>query len=141
ALAAQFDAHVKELRSDDPDSPRAAGIERDIARLGQLRAFALPLITRMAAWPPSATWGVWLRELESFAPLVIRTPAYVLRVLADLRPMDTVGPVSLDEVRSVLTDRLRLIESEPPMRRYGRVLVTSPGQARGRACRVAFAPG
>ena len=141
ALAAQFAAHVKELRSDDPDSPRAAGIERDIARLGQLRAFALPLITRMAAWPVSATWGAWLRELESFAPLVIRTPAYVLRVLADLRPMDTVGPVSLDEVRSVLTDRLRLIEAEPPARRYGRVFVTSPAQVRGRTFRIVFVSG
>jgi CRISPR/Cas system-associated exonuclease Cas4 (RecB family) len=140
-LAAQFARRAAELRSDDPDSPRAEGIDRDIARLEQLRAFAMPVITRMSSWPQSATWGVWLRELETFAPLVVRTPAHILRVLADLRPMHTVGPVTLDEVRSVLAERLRLVEREPPARRYGRVLVTSPSQVRGRAFRVVFVPG
>ena len=140
-LAAEFSRQLMAVRREDPESARALGIERDLARLADLRAFALPLITQMAAWPSSAPWGVWLRELEAFAPRVLHVPAYVLRVLADLRPMATVGPVSLDEVRSVLSDRLRLVESEPPPRRYGRVLVTSPAQARGRAFRVVFLPG
>ena len=140
-LDAQYAERAKELRSDDPDSARAAGIDRDRARLEQLRAFALPLITRMASWPPSATWGTWLRELEAFAPVVVRAPAHILRVLADLRPMEAIGPVTLDEVRNVLAERLRLVEREPPARRYGRVLVTSPGQVRGRTFRVVFVPG
>ncbi len=140
-LTAQFAAQASELRSEDPDSARAAGIERDIDRLAQLRTFALPLMARMAAWPASAPWGTWLRELEAFAPLAVRAPAFILRVLADLRPMEAVGPVSLEEVRSVLTERLRLIEREPPKRRYGRVLVTSPAHVRGRMFRIVFVPG
>jgi len=140
-LAAQFAKQIAELRSEDPDSARAAGIERDAARLARLRDFALPLLRRMASWPASAPWGTWLTELEAFAPLVVRAPAHILRVLADLRPMETVGPVSLEEVRSVLGERLRLIEREPPKRRYGRVLVTNPAHARGRAFRIVFVPG
>ena len=140
-LAAEFTRQLSEVRREDPESARALGIERDLMRLADLRAFALPLITQMAAWPSSAPWGVWLGQLEAFAPGVLHTPAHVLRILADLRPMATVGPVSLDEVRSVLAERLRLVEREPPARRYGRVLVTSPARARGRAFRVVFLPG
>ena len=69
-------------------------------------AFALPLIEEMSAWPKQATWGDWLERLEEFAPQVLRRPEFVLRVLADLRPMAAVGPVSLTEVRDVLADRL-----------------------------------
>jgi CRISPR/Cas system-associated exonuclease Cas4 (RecB family) len=55
--------------------------------------------------------------------------------------MASVGPVSIDEVRLVLMDRLRNVDNEPPARRYGRVFVGSPAQARGRSFRVAFVPG
>lgn len=120
---------------------QATAIARDRQRLQQLGAFALPLVEEMAAWPADAPWGAWLDRLAALAPRVLRAPAFVLRVLADLRPMSTVGPVTLDEVRSVLADRLRLVESEPPARRYGRVFVGSPAQARGRSFRVVFVPG
>ena len=72
---------------------------------------------------------------------VLRRPEFVLRVLADLRPMAAVGPVTLAEVRDVLADRLAALEVEPPAHRYGRVFVCSPDQVRGRAFRVAFVPG
>ena len=65
----------------------------------------------------------------------------MLRVLADLRPMGTVGPVPLTEVRDVLADRLRSLEVDPPANRYGRVFVGSPHQARGRSFKVVFVPG
>jgi ATP-dependent helicase/nuclease subunit B len=52
-----------------------------------------------------------------------------------------VGPVTLTEVGDVLADRLAALEVEPPAHRYGRVLVCSPNQVRGRAFRVAFVPG
>jgi ATP-dependent helicase/nuclease subunit B len=95
----------------------------------------------MSAWPKQATWGDWLHLLEEFAPRVLRRPEFVLRVLADLRPMAAVGPVTLSEVRDVLADRLTALEVEPPAYRYGQVFVCSPDQVRGRAFRVAFVPG
>jgi ATP-dependent helicase/nuclease subunit B len=44
-------------------------------------------------------------------------------------------------VRGVLAERLRMVDAEPPARRYGRVFVGTPGQVRGRAFRVVFVPG
>jgi ATP-dependent helicase/nuclease subunit B len=79
--------------------------------------------------------------LQQLAPRVLRVPTYVLRVLADLHPMSDVGPVTLEEVRGVLAERLRTVDAEPPARRYGRVFVGTPAQARGRAFRVVFVPG
>ena len=55
--------------------------------------------------------------------------------------MADVGPIDLDEARRVLTDRLLTLESEPPARRFGRVFVGTPQQARGRSFRVVFVPG
>jgi ATP-dependent helicase/nuclease subunit B len=140
-LAAEYELKIRELASDDPDSPRIARLERERQNLSHLRAFALPLMEEMSAWPKQVAWGDWLQRLEAFAPQVLRRPEFVLRVLADLRPMAAVGPVSLAEVRDVLADRLAALEVEPPVHRYGRVFVCSPDQARGRAFRVAFVPG
>ena len=72
---------------------------------------------------------------------MLARPARVLAVLADLRPMADVGPVPLEEARDVLQDRLLTLDWDPPSRRYGRVFVGSPHQARGRAFRVVFVPG
>src|SRR5262249_9131195 len=55
-------------------------------------------------------------------------------------PMGTIGPVLLDEAIAVLAERLATVEAEPPARRYGRVLVTSPAGTRGRAFDVVFVP-
>ena len=140
-LAAEYDLKIRALTSDEPDSPRIARLERERQNLAHLRAFALPLIEAMSAWPKQATWGDWILRLEAFAPQVLRRPEFVLRVLADLRPMATVGPVSLAEVRDVLADRLASLEVEQPAHRYGRVFVCSPEQVRGRAFRVGFVPG
>jgi ATP-dependent helicase/nuclease subunit B len=140
-LAAEYDLKIRELSSDQPDSPRIPHLERERQNLAHLRGFALPLIEAMSAWPKEATWGDWLQRLEAFAPCVLRRPEFVLRVLADLRPMAAVGPVTLVEVRDVLADRLAALEVEPPAHRYGQVFVCSPNQARGRAFRVGFVPG
>ncbi|MGE5303584.1 MAG: PD-(D/E)XK nuclease family protein [Alphaproteobacteria bacterium] len=140
-LAAEYEVKIRELTSDEPDSPRIARLERERQNLAHLSAFALPLIEAMAAWPKEARWGDWLQRLEQFAPRVLRRPDFVLRVLADLRPMAAVGPVILAEVRDVLADRLAALEVEPPAQRYGRVFVCGAGQVRGRVFRVAFVPG
>jgi ATP-dependent helicase/nuclease subunit B len=140
-LAAEYDLKLRELTSEEADSPRIHRLERERQNLAHLRAFALPLIEAMSAWPNEASWGGWLQRLEVLAPQVLRRPEFVLRVLADLRPMAAVGPVSLAEVRDVLADRLAALEVEPPAHRYGRVFVCSPDQVRGRAFRVAFVSG
>ena len=140
-LAEEYRLRIRELKADDPDSPRIAHFERELQNLDHLRAFALPLIERMSDWPGRAAWGEWLQRLEGFAPRVLRRPEHVLRILADLRPMAAVGLVTLVEVRDVLADRLLSLEIEPPAHRYGRVFVGSPHQARGRAFRVVIVPG
>ena len=71
----------------------------------------------------------------------LRAPAGVRAVLAELAPMASVGPVGLDEVRDVLADRLATLRAEPPADRYGRVLVTTLDDARGRSAEVVFVPG
>src|SRR5205823_3052507 len=84
-LAAEYELKIRELTSEQPDSPRIARLERERQNLAHLRAFALPLIEEMSAWPKQATWGDWIQRLEAFAPRVLRRPEFVLRVLADLR--------------------------------------------------------
>jgi CRISPR/Cas system-associated exonuclease Cas4 (RecB family) len=140
-LAEELRVRREEANRSDPDSSLTAALTREGAWLAHLTAFALPLVTEMAGWPSQAPWGEWLRRFERLAPRVLRAPAHVLRVLADLRPMAAVGPVGLDEVRAVLLERLRLVEAEPPARRYGAVFVGTPAQARGRSFRVVFVPG
>lgn len=132
---------IESGRQDGDDSPKARGFQQTLDQLNHLRAFALPIIDALAAWPATATWGEWLDAFERLAPRVLRMPAYVLRVLADLRPMADIGPIDLEEARRVLTDRLLTLESEPPSRRFGRVFVGTPQQARGRSFRVVFLPG
>ena len=140
-LSEEYRLRIAELREDDPDSARIPHFERELQNLEHLRAFVLPLVDAMSEWPDEATWGDWLKRLEGFAPRILRKPEHVLRVLADLRPMAAIGPVSLTEVRDVLADRLLSLEVEPPANRYGRVFVGSPHQARGRAFKVVFVPG
>lgn len=140
-LGEQYRLQISELKEDDPDSSRIPHFERELQNLEHLRVFALPLIQTVSEWPDQASWGDWLERLEGFAARILRKPEHVLRVLAALRPMATVGPVSLMEVRDVLADRLLSLEVEPPANRYGRVFVGSPHQARGRAFKVVFAPG
>jgi hypothetical protein len=140
-LAQEYRLKIQEESKEDPDSPRARRLERDLRNLAHLRAFALPTIDRLAAWPSSGTWGEWLDRFEELAPMVLRDPERVLRVIAELRPMSDIGPISLEEARDVLSDRLLTLETDPPRHRYGRVFVGSPLQGRGRTFRVVFVPG
>ena len=55
--------------------------------------------------------------------------------------MREVGPVSLDEVYDVLSERLGSLRTDPPKRRYGRVFVGSIEEARGRSFDFVFLPG
>ncbi len=140
-LAREYRLKIREELGEDPESPRAAYFERELTNLGHLRSFALPVIDRLASWPATATWGEWLDRFSDLVPMVLRQPERVLRVLAELRPMSEIGPVSLEEARDVIADRLLSIEIDPPRHRYGRVFVGSPQQARGRTFRVVFVAG
>jgi hypothetical protein len=133
--------HWKAEQRDDPDSARAAALERDLRNIAHLRGFALPIIRRLASWPSRATWGAWLDHFVALAPMVLREPERVIAVLEQLRPMAAIGPISLEEARDVVADRLRMLEVDPPRARYGRVFVGGPQQARGRGFRVVFVPG
>jgi CRISPR/Cas system-associated exonuclease Cas4 (RecB family) len=140
--SAELAAQAREAqRQDGPDSERAEGLRLVLEQLACLQEFALPIIDQLSAWPRQALWGEWLDVFTRLAPRVLRAPAPVLRVLADLRPMADVGPIDLDEARRVLGERLLTLESEPPARRFGRLFVGTPVQARGRSFRIVFVPG
>ena len=132
---------LKAERRDDPESPRALRIQRDIRNLDHLHAFALPIIRHLASWPVTATWGEWLDRFVALAGMVLSRAERVQAVLEQLRPMAAIGPVSLEEARDVVADRLRLLEIDSRRTRYGRVFVGGPQQARGRVFRVVFVPG
>jgi ATP-dependent helicase/nuclease subunit B len=72
---------------------------------------------------------------------VITKPERVLRMLRELAPLSAIGPVTLREVRDVLTPRLSTLTHEPPRRRQGRVFIGTPNAARGRSFKVVFVPG
>ena len=140
-LAEEMQVRLAEVRAEDPESPRIAGLERERVNLEHLRRFALPVIDRLAAFPAAALWGEWLDHLEELAPMVLASPDRVLAVLGDLRPMEQVGPAPLTDVRDVLHDRLTELRADPPARRFGRVFVGTPEQVRGRCFAVVFVPG
>jgi len=140
-LAADFRYRIEELRKDEPESARIERLARDLRNLAHLRQFALPIVDALAEWPDAAMWSDWLDRFSALARRALQRPARVLQTLADLRPMSGVGPVTLDEARDVLHDRLVTLDWEPPARRYGRVFVGTPHQARGRTFRIVFVPG
>ncbi len=140
-LARELALKIAALRAEEPESPRASRMERDLVNLEHLRRFALPVVTRLAAFPAEALWGEWLDRLEALAPMVLAEPDRVLAVLADLRPMGAVGPVGLADVRDVLQEQLTELTAERKERRFGQVFVGGPDEARGRRFAVVCAPG
>jgi len=115
--------------------------EKPLDQIRNLKQFALPLIGVLDALPSEATWSVWLEQLSELARLSLRDPAPVQAVLAELAPMGDVGPVGLEEVAGVLSERLRFLRRDPPAQRWGRVFVGSIDEARGREFGVVFLPG
>jgi ATP-dependent helicase/nuclease subunit B len=140
-LAEEYRLRIDALKREEPESARIARFERDLKNLAHLRQFALPIVDALSAWPERDTWGEWLVRFAALADSALRRPVRVLDTLASLRPMADVGPVGLEEVRDVLRDRLVMLDWEPPARRYGRVFIGTPHQARGRTFKVVFVPG
>lgn len=140
-LEHEYDRRVREASSEDPEASRVRALVRDREQLRALRSFAEPILAEMAEWQTAQTWGDWLSAIERLAPRVLAKPERVVRVLRELAPLSAIGPVSLREVRDVLTPRLSSLTHEPPRRRHGRVFVGTPSAARGRSFKVVFVPG
>ncbi|HUD98045.1 MAG TPA: PD-(D/E)XK nuclease family protein [Bryobacteraceae bacterium] len=139
-LDAEFRMRLADL--GQKEEGRRQHLEREIARLKNLEKFALPLIDRLAALPAQADWGDWIEHLGALAETALRRPESVLSVLSELQAMAEVGPVGLEEVSGVLSDRLRFLRREPPAdRRYGSVWVAGIDEVRGRAFDIVFLPG
>ncbi len=137
-------ANELQLRIDEAapeEEAKVESIKRQLRDLEALRAYALPLIERLAALPDGANWGEWLVYLRELAINALRYPEGVLATLADLEPMLRVGPVDLHEVQLVLGPRLHDLGVKPPPRRYGSVFVGSVDSARGLSFQVVFIPG
>lgn len=126
---------------EEPSEAREAALDRQLADLDSLSRFAIPLIDTLGAYPLWASWGEWIERLSSLATRALRDPARVLSVLVALSPMAEVGPVGLDEVRAVLTPKLRDESPEYPEPESGRVRVCTIDEARGRSWEVVFVPG
>jgi hypothetical protein len=140
-LGAEYERRMRELADEDQDSPRLRALARDREELRHLESFALPIVATLATWREARSWGDWLAAFDALVPRVLRQPARVQRVLAEMAPLAAVGPVPLREVRDVLAARLLSATHEPPRRRAGRVLVGTPQAARGRRFHVVFVPG
>lgn len=141
AGAREIVARLQALRGEDTQAPLAAALEADLADLEALRSFALPLIELAMGWSGPASWGEWLDRLSALAPRIVSRSRRVLSVLAELRPLAAVPGVTLAEVREVLSERLAVLQEDPPAHRFGRVFVAGPEQARGRSFEVVFVPG
>jgi ATP-dependent helicase/DNAse subunit B len=138
-LRNELQKRILELGADDEAAFER--LERELRQLETLQKFALPIVAFLDGLPSSATWGDWLAHLEELAILALRRPEGVLSVLAELRPMAGIGPVTLDEVQDALADRLRFLRTEPTERRYGKVFVATVSEVSGMAFEAIFLPG
>jgi hypothetical protein len=138
-LEREFELRLTMLERDD--EPARDSVARKLDHLRRLEEFALPLIDILDALPREAHWKEWIERLGELARAALRRPEPVLAMLAEFEPMGDVGPMMLEEVAGVLSDRLRFLRSDPPERRYGRVFIASIDEARGREFGVVFLPG
>jgi ATP-dependent helicase/DNAse subunit B len=130
-----------QLQETAEDDSRRKYIENQLEQLSNLKKFALPVIDFLDSLPSQVSWGEWLALLRRLCTMVLRDPASVLAILAELEPMSQVGPVALPEVRETLTDRLMFLRVEPPDYRYGQVFVGTIGEAAARSFEWVFLPG
>ncbi len=137
-LRAELRLRVRDLHEQDA---KRAQLQEQIEALADLESFALPLVEQLARLRGPRTWGEWLRRLRELAVSALASPVRVLGVLAELEPMQRVGPVGLQEVRAVLEARLAFLRREPEGHRYGAVFVGTIEEARGRSFDTVFLPG
>lgn len=140
-LAEEFAVKRRGAAIEDPSSVDVVFLDREIARLADLTAFALPTIRHLDALRTCTTWGDWIPQLEVLATATLHAPERVLAVLSELRPLRDVGPVSVTDVYRTLKDRLTTLHRRPPADRFGRIFVAPIEGLRGRSFDVVFVPG
>ncbi len=126
---------------EEEDEAERDRVERRIGSVENLRAFALPVVGRLAALPERATWGEWTAALTDLAGFTLREPDRVTALLDELEPMSSIGPVDLAQVLLVIGPRLTTLAATPKESRYGKVWVGGIEEARGMAFRCVFVPG
>ncbi|MDX1982177.1 MAG: PD-(D/E)XK nuclease family protein [Bryobacteraceae bacterium] len=137
----EAELRLKLDHAEEDDESHRAWIGRQIELLGNLQRLALPVIDRLDSLPVIAPWGEWLEQLTALAQSTLRRPGSVLMALNELWPMAEVGPIGLDEVFLVLSERLRFLRRAPDRRRYGQVWIGSIGEARGQSFHTVYLPG
>jgi hypothetical protein len=138
-LGRELDLQIAEL--EDPEGVEAERLRRERNDLTHLRNFALPLIEILDSIPAESSWGTWIEWLEKLAAASLSSPEGVLSLVKELRPMASVGPVSLLEVREVVSERLTLLPQRPTGDRYGKVWVAPIDAARGMSFDLVLVPG
>ncbi len=123
------------------EDARSAAISRELDDLAAFSGFALPLIDELEGLPISAIWREWLDRLSALAARSLKRPQRVLAVLAELEPMASVGPATLDEILAVLRGLLLEAAEPPSLRRYGKLFVGTVESARGLSFEAVFVPG
>src|SRR5581483_4722190 len=118
-LEAELERKLAEVISEEPESSRVEAVRTQITRLRHLSDFALPIIARLESLQQCRSWRDWIDALRELATATLRNPDRVLEVLTELEPMSTIAPVSIDEVRVTLGERLSSLEVRPPKRRFG----------------------
>jgi len=138
-----LEAEIRLRRSDleDDDGAQAGFLDRQLADLEHLRTLAMPLIDALAALPKLATWSEWLAHLRALIAIAIIDREHVMGQLAELDLLGPIGPVTLDEIRLVLGDRLGRLAERPTRRRYGAVYVAPAEYIRAMDFDVTFVPG
>ena len=142
-LRAEYERRLRRARRRGPGlaAPARAGPRpRRAAAPRVVRAADRRRARQLARAPAAGASGS--TAFEALVPRVLRQPARVLRVLAEMAPLGSVGPVTLREVRDVLAPRLLTTDARtaapaswPGVRRHA---------ARRRAAarfRVVFVPG
>jgi ATP-dependent helicase/nuclease subunit B len=138
-----LEAEIRLRRSDleDDDGAQAGFLDRQLADLEHLRTIAMPLIDALAALPKLATWSEWLAHLRALIAIAIIDRDHVTGQLAELDLLGPIGPVTLDEIRLVLGERLGRLAERPTRRRYGAVYVAPAEYIRAMDFDVTFVPG
>jgi CRISPR/Cas system-associated exonuclease Cas4 (RecB family) len=135
-LARETEAELQLTAADERER-----LERKLAALMQLEAFALPLLDLLEGLPRRAPFSVWLPALEALAARALGDPSRVIELLLELAPLGDRAPLGLDEIVRLLAPRLNTLLRPSTGHGAGQVFVASIDEARGRSFDCVFVLG